>query len=310
MTRHNDTESGERLKLMELKQPDVDVPPHRTRVGLFDHTEPYGSRLPTPPGTPGPDTTGPDAPTPAAAPEPKKVFNPWKFGRTTLPPGLRRELMLAELPDSPEYVAPEAEDAAPQLELVATEQATADAKPEAPPITVRTKRARTRTRRRGALWLLAPLLALCFLGGGAVSVLTKRPSPSASTGDSTASRSRVAEPALPPRPTMIDLGSARPAPLQSNASEKNRAAPATEEAVKLPQRSTAPRIGATNGALAGQTSKTLKSAGNEAPSTKSPEDATEPPTIDAPKPAVDPAPPMSAAPTSAPPKRRNWAELK
>jgi hypothetical protein len=39
-------------------------------------------------------------------------------------------------------------------------------------------------------------------------------------------------------------------------------------------------------------------------------DASELPKIDSARPSPDPSPTMSAAPASAPPKRRNWAELK
>jgi hypothetical protein len=124
--------------------------------------------------------------------------NPWKFGRTTLPPGLRRELMHAEMPDSPEYVAPEGEGAAAQLEPVATEQqVTTDVKSDAvPPTTVPTRGVRSRERRRAALLLLLPLLGLCFVGGAIVSVLTKRSETSAPTNVE-ASRPFVSRPVSP-----------------------------------------------------------------------------------------------------------------
>jgi hypothetical protein len=130
---------------------------------------------------------------------------------------------------------------------VATEQqVTTDVKSDAvPPTTVRTQRARSRAQRRSRLWFLAPILGLCFLGGGAVSVLTKQPSASSSADDNQRLRRPAGQPVLPARPTATELGSARAEPLPANASEKTSVAPATEEAVRAPRQSATPREQAT-----------------------------------------------------------------
>jgi hypothetical protein len=311
MTRRDDTESGEHPKI-DLSQLGVDVPPRGPRVGHFDHTEPYGSRIPNAVGTPTPVEFGPDAPTPAAAPESKKAFDPWKFARTTLPPGLRRELILAEMPDSPECAAPELEQPAPPPpEQEAPEPANIEAKTEAaPPTTVRAPGERPRDRRRRGLWLLAPFLAFCLLGGAIVSVMTKRPHASTSPASDNASRPAPGAAEQPSRDPVLDrkLESALPAPLPSNV---KAGAPSTkDEPLKAARQSIAPKVGIAHDVPLPPTSKGLKSSSDEASSAKSAGDATETSSGDAAKTAPDPSPAASAAPAAAPPKRRKWAELK